>query len=150
MQKMKLFIALLSLCIVFCSCKQQQQINEYEKYIHSVFEKSEIAKVSFIIIIPNQGCAGCINYLEEFYSEYSNQTDLKFVFTNVLSLKVLRHKLSINQMNTYIDLKNEALKYYPSDKKLYPCILELKNGRIKNIYYQSPVEDGLSNVKKRL
>lgn len=49
-----------------------------------------------------------------------------------------------------LDIDNKIMDCYPSDKKIYPCVLELDNGFIKNIYYQSPEENGLSIVKQKL
>lgn len=42
------------------------------------------------------------------------------------------------------------MDYYPENNKLYPCILELNDGKIKSVHYQSPQEDGLLFLIKEL
>ncbi len=46
------------------------------------------------------------------------------------------------------DKNNQLLVIGEADKKIYPCILQLGNGKITDIYYQSPYEDGFSIVEK--
>ena len=86
--------------------------------------------------------------MENFYNHNQQDNSIRYVFTNVVSLKDLKNKIRIKPDNTIIDVDNKVLKYYERDKKIYPCILKLKNGKITNVYYQSPQEDGLSLIGK--
>jgi thiol-disulfide isomerase/thioredoxin len=106
----------------------------------------ELTNTDYIVIIPNQGCGGCITVAEQFYNEHKMAKNVKFIFTNIISQKMLNQKVQIFSNNTFLDTNNIMLKSYPKNKNLYPCILKLKNGAIIEISYQSPEENGFNNL----
>jgi hypothetical protein len=46
-------------------------------------------------------------------------------------------------------LNPPIMQAYPKGKNIYPCVLELKNGSIIKITYQSPEENAFKNIKFR-
>lgn len=127
---------------VFQACKSNH-IEDFNTVIHKTVQPSvDLSKLNYIVIIPNEGCGGCITYAEEFYKRNQDRDDILFVFTNIISRKILKQKVSINLKNTYLDLDNAYLRAYPTDQSIYPCILALKSGNVTEIHYQSPKEDG--------
>lgn len=101
------------------------------------------------MIIPNQGCEGCISTAEDFVKRhYAASQDLKYIFTRAQSLKLLRIKLGSEVMNSskvLVDSGN-VIRYPEKEKDIYPMIVTMKDGKIAGIRYQSPEEDGLGVV----
>jgi carbonic anhydrase len=110
------------------------------------YSNTEPTNIDYIIIIPNQGCGGCITAAEEFYKKQKMSKNMKFIFTNIISQKTLKRKIQVFSHNTFLDTSNIMLKSYPKNKSLYPCILKLKDGAIAGIVYQSPTENGFNNL----
>ena len=144
----KLYISLLFVLLLTCiSC--QSDIDRFQQYLDGNEHLKITSAVDFVIIIPGAGCGGCISYVEEFYKENKDLQSVVYIFTSFISKKMLALKIGATySANTYIDEENEVMDCYPRDKKIYPCILEIADGVVKNIYYQSPDEDGLSIVKQ--
>ncbi|MBR2456261.1 MAG: hypothetical protein IKB31_03750 [Bacteroidaceae bacterium] len=134
--------------LVMTSC--HTEINRFQEFILTHEQLNVSPDVEFIIIVPNQGCGGCITYMEDFYKNNKYNEKILFIFTNVISKKMLAYKIGEVGENTYIDYKNEFIKCYPEGKSIYPCVLEIKNNSVKNIYYQSPKEDGISIIRSKL
>ena len=104
----------------------------------SVFTCVDKAELKYIIIIPNQGCGGCITYAEDFYLNNKCRNDMFFVFTNIVSLKVLYLDIKIRTENTLLDINNKFIEILPNDKIIYPIVLFIDNGKVKKIEFQSP------------
>lgn len=112
--------------------------NYYDSIINESFTDVDKAELKHIIIIPNQGCGGCITYAEDFYSNNKCRNDIFFVFTNIVSLKVLFLDIEIRTENTLLDINNKFIEILPNDKIIYPIVLFIDNGKVKKIEFQSP------------
>jgi hypothetical protein len=101
------------------------------------------------VIIPNQGCEGCISTAEDFVKRhYAASQDVKYIFTRAQSLKLLRIKLGSEVMSSskvLVDSGN-VIRYPEKGKDIYPMIVTMKDGKIAGVKYQSPEEDGLGVV----
>ncbi len=143
MRKYALCFLLLPVFIV--SCYKSGQSSHFERMLHKHFES--ILNKDAVIIIPNQGCGGCISYAEEFYLKHKNNTRYYFIFTSVTSVKELRYRLEINETNTFIDSLNFVPNYYiDKNATIYPCVLHLANKKIRKITYESPTENSLKSL----
>lgn len=142
MRKLNIILLMSVFFMIYGCCNID---SKYQDLYNSVTEKVD-GNIKYIVIIPEVGCGGCISYAEDFYKLNNNRKELFFIFTNVMSQKKIKQKVSINQRNTFIDKENTIMDYFPMDKRIYPCILEVNNGRVKNVYFQSPEEDGLSKI----
>ena len=130
--------------ILFCGC----QLEEKRRFQDLLDNKLNITNdIQYVVIIPNEGCGGCISHMEDFYNRHKNNKSILYIFTNIVSKKILINKIGSPNENTILDYKNEIMNYYPNDKRIYPCILEIYNRKIKEVYYQSPFEDGIAIIK---
>lgn len=141
---MKRFLYLL-IVLILASCHKDVK-ESYEIAISTVFPDVDNLSVDYVVIIPNQGCGGCITYAEEFYKKYAGCNNIRYIFTNILSVKMLNLRLEINKNNTYLDSHNNVLKILPSKAKIYPSIVKIDSGKVIEVAYQSPEESGFSII----
>lgn len=103
------------------------------------------------VIIPNQGCEGCISTAEDFVKRhYTEAGNVKYIFTRARSLKLLRIKLGSEVMNSdrvLVDSGN-VIRYPEKGKDIYPMIVTMKDGKVTGVAYQRPEEDGLGVLGK--
>lgn len=121
-----------------------EKINLYLKYDFD----HKIDSVQFLTIIPEQGCGTCITTAENFYNEFSNRHDMMFVFCNIMSNKIFKNKVKINPSNTILDYDNKFLALMPQNKRIYPCVLVIKEGKAETIIWQSTKEHAFMTVRK--
>jgi thiol-disulfide isomerase/thioredoxin len=139
------FLMLLAIGLIGFSCNNKNYIGSFDILLRTDFTQNQLKKIDFVIIIPNEGCSGCITYAEEFYSLNKDKNNMIFVFTNIISMKNLKYKININANTTLLDTKNRYLFAYPKEKQIYPCILKIKNGKIDQIKFQTPTEESLKS-----
>ena len=101
-----------------------------------------------VIVIPNAGCNGCITFAESFYKKNYKREDLFFVFTNIISLKLLKLKLNINitkQPNVFVDANNIFSQY---NGAIYPVsiLYNCEDQEINSIKFQEPGNDIFSEL----
>ncbi|WP_034044542.1 hypothetical protein [Wocania ichthyoenteri] len=135
----------LTLCIIALifitsySCKKNEKEIEQD-YLESIIDKMDINdNIKWVIVLPGLGCHGCIQEAEAFMKEHIENKDILFVLTKIESFKILQNKLEIkikDYKNIHIDKKHEIS--FPTDNGVYPCIIELDNGKIKSYEFQSP------------
>ncbi len=98
------------------------------------------------VIIPNQGCEGCISTAEAFVKKHVDRSDnIRYIFTRIQSVKLLRIKLGSNVMSSSKVLLDTAnmIEYPDKEKEIYPMIVTLKDHKIDKVTYQSPDDAGL-------
>jgi len=103
------------------------------------------------VVIPNQGCEGCISTVEDFVKKhYATNDHIRYVFTRIQSVKLLRIKLGNEVMNSSKVLLDTAnVIVYPDETKaIYPMIVKISDGLIAGIIYQSPESDALQELLK--
>lgn len=127
-------------------CNKKNYMESFDFQLRSDFTEKQLEKIDFVIIIPNEGCGGCITYAEEFYSLNKDKNNMIFIFTNIISMKDLKYKIIVNTNTTFLDTENRYLSAYPKDKQIYPCILKIKNGKIYQINFQTPTEESLKSI----
>jgi len=141
MYRLKRYCSLLLLSSLF-ACKQPY--GELLQALRTV--DGHLLPTGHYVIIPNQGCEGCISTAEDFVKRhYTSAQDVKYIFTRAQSLKLLRIKLGTEVMSSskvLVDSGN-VIRYPEKEKDIYPMIVTMKDGEITGIKYQSPEEDGL-------
>ena len=86
---MKDLVFIVLSCLFLVGCQQKK---DYVKQVTTKLEcldKNPIGIYSFVIIIPEEGCSGCISEAEDFYMVNKNREDIFFIFTNIRSAKSL-------------------------------------------------------------
>lgn len=71
--------------------------------------------------------------------EYIENRTVIFVLTHISSLKILEQKIGIKlkeHPNIYINKEN--VFNIPTDNSIYPCITQIKNGKIVAHEFQCP------------
>ena len=134
---------------VVCACES------HESRIEKKYLKESLSQLNFensykwIVIIPGAGCHGCIQEGEYFMQKNVGNKDVLFILTNLSSVKVLQHKISIKIKecpNVYVD--REGIFNVPTKNAIYPCVIYLKNSAIDRIEFQSPGNSALKRLKK--
>lgn len=150
MKNKTLLTCLLLFTLFGCENNHQKEMGHFIAVLSDVVHPSALtANIDYVVVIPNQGCGGCISGAEMFYEENKNAHNVLFVFTNIISQKMLKQKVTIETDNTYLDSNNFMLRAYPQGKSIYPCVLTFRDGRIVNMEFQSPEDDPLSRIIKQ-
>jgi hypothetical protein len=136
------------LCLISNISCQNQPTDDIGTYLKL---DSNFEKFKAIVVIPNQGCTGCISEAENYVIENAPiREDVVFVFTQIQSLKLLRVKLGneiLKLKNVIFDSEN-SIKYPDENKIIYPMIIIVNHGKIKKITYQSPTKEALKELSK--
>ena len=126
--RIKLFILLFW---VFFSCRENKY-TPYQKIIDQTdFKKNKYKK---ILVIPNEGCSGCISSATDYAVNNISKTDSIFiVFTNIHDIKKL--KLSLRSFLSYKFVRLDTINHFSSSKikSIYPQYWHIKNGKIIKI-----------------
>lgn len=136
---------------VSCTKKNDQQIEA--EYLNSFLKQVKIAEnIQWVVILPGLGCHGCIQEGEAFMKENIDNKNILFILNRIQSIKVLQNKTGVelkNKPNVYID--KETKLNILTDNKIYPCVIQLEDGKIKNHEFQSPKNSqAFNNLKSRI
>lgn len=104
------------------------------------------------VIIPNQGCEGCISTAESFVKKHINTgADIRYIFTRIQSVKLLKIKLGADVMASEKILLDTAntIPYPDKRNEIYPMIVTVREHKVKEVMYQSPESDGFAALLQR-
>lgn len=149
----KLFIFIIFISLYSCSDVKSysESLNKINVFLSENDGVTQLVKdVKYMIIIPEQGCSGCVSVAEAFYRDYSLRDDIMFVFCNVMSYKMLHSKLNINNENTIVDSSNIYLSMLPRGNRIYPNVIIMKEGKATALVSQSTKEFGLRSLRHHL
>ena len=149
---MRNFISVVLLLSVmsFYGCRQTHD-NELElcQSVERLMQDDSLSRYDYIVIIPQEGCEGCISFGEDFYETYKTVTGIKFIFTNIVSEKKLRKRIEIAP-GTIIDKKGVLAAGCKESDRLYPTVINIEKGKVEKISRQSPEEDALIELEQSL
>ncbi len=131
-----IFLFIISFSI---SCQKSERQIESEFLKNAFINANLDDNVHWIVILPGLGCHGCIQVAEAFMRDHIEYRDILFIITKVSSLKILQQKtgVKINEHpNVIVD--REDLFIVPTKNGIYPCIIHVKDGKIKSYEFQSP------------
>lgn len=145
MYNVRFIYSLLFLFLISCSAGNDSLYKSI-----TVLDTNMLATGSYVVI-PNQGCEGCISQAEDFVKKNINHSDnVRYIFTRIQSTKLLGIKLGRDVMDSKKILLDTAnIISYPDKKNdIYPMVVTLKNRRITHLTYQSPTDNGLDELLK--
>lgn len=143
--------ALFVLLTLLLSCQKNPEKIERECLIQAIEHIGVSPRYQWVIVLPGLGCHGCIQETEYFMKTHLDDERILFILTNTSSLKILEQKTEIRiaeHPNIYVDRDN--LFHLPTANTVYPCIIELKEGKILNHSFQSPRSAALDKLDKKL
>lgn len=132
----------------FVSCSDNSKILEKKFLEHNIEKLDMVTKYNYIMILPGVGCHGCIQDGEFYMKKNITRKDILFIVTKVSSMKILQQKLGFDLKgctNVFVDRDN--IFDIPSENSIYPCVIELKNGKIINYAFQSPKSNAFNLLK---
>lgn len=145
MYNAKLNYSLLLFLFILSSCSSN---NESLRKNIAALDSNMLSTGSYVII-PNQGCEGCISQAEDFVKKHITGTDnIRYIFTRIQSTKLLKIKLGSDIMRSRKILLDTAnIIEYPDKKNdIYPMIVTVSDHKITHVTYQSPTDGGLSTL----
>lgn len=139
---------LLILCVLTTSACSEKNAGLREAVY--ALDGNKLSTGSYLII-PNQGCEGCISSAEAFVrNNFKTSDNIRYIFTRIQSVKLLKIKLGSDVMaSNKVLLDTANIIAYPDKKnEIYPMIITMRNNEINAISYQSPAADGLAELIK--
>jgi hypothetical protein len=130
--------------LIFSACSEEHV--SLRTSIHSL--DTDMLSTGSYVIIPNQGCEGCISEAEAFVKKNITKSNIRYIFTRIQSTKLLKIKLGNDIMNSQKILLDTANTIEYPDKKndIYPMIVTVSDHKITGITYQSPSTGGLEEL----
>lgn len=106
-------------------------------------------KTEIVVVIPNEGCEGCISVAETFVKEnYNKFENINYIFTQIHSVKLLKLRLGdsvVSHPYVKFDINNSII-YPERSKEIYPMVVYFDRDQIKKVDYQSPQSEGFKNL----
>ncbi len=151
--KIKIIVFLFFSCANYnCTKNYENEINLSE--VNLIFQESiklldnyyDEKKPKAYIVIPNVGCNGCISQAEQLLKdEVDNPHNIKFILTNIESLKSIKIKLGLD-VNNYQNIIVDKNNLFSKDglRSIYPRVFFINEaGEIFKVVEISPFEDGI-------
>ena len=128
-------------------------MNSHEKdFLNDIITTHpEFSNYTWIVIIPEVGCNGCIQEGEYFLKTHISEKSICYILTNIRSIKILQQKTGIKikeQNNVYIDKDN--IFTLPSNNSIYPCVAKIKNHQVISVEFQCPDNAAFRNLEEVL
>ena len=134
-----LIVLVFLIALGISSCKKSEKEIESEWLKGAVEQAWVDSDYQWIVVLPGLGCHGCIQEAEVFMRDNIENKQVLFVLTKISSLKILQHKTGIDiATHSNILVDREDIFFVPTKNSIYPCIISLGNGYVKNHESQSP------------
>lgn len=102
---------------------------------------STISDNTDIIILPNQGCEGCISAVEDYVmTNFPKLSTTRIIFTRINSVKLLKIRMGddiFHAKNVTIDSTN-IFEYPEAETVIYPVFLKVRNKKIIDFSVKNP------------
>ena len=150
---MKKTLIKLLVLYLFCSCnfKGDRKNSNIIKNVNTFVRSHNIVRDTYLVVVPNQGCPGCITVAEQFVKENYSNKKLTIVFTSVMSLKILKNQMGeeiLNSQNVFIDSSDVLLNQIPD--AYYPFWVHIKGNKIGEVFFQSPKISAMDELRSEL
>lgn len=115
------------------SCSEQSKQKELLQILNNSFGLSS-EKYKGVILIPNEGCGGCISDASYYINENANLfDDYAIIYYAIDDLKLFRltfTHINLNKNNFFIDSLNTLDR--PTIRDIYPKVYFFSGNKIKN------------------
>jgi hypothetical protein len=145
-----IWIAVIFLFAISCNNKSPEK-TELDILTHAIEQIQADGQYQWVVILPGMGCHGCIQEGEFFMKDYITNRQILFVLTKTSSLKILQQKTEVRiseHPNIYVDKDN--LFDIPTENKIYPCVVYLKEEKIIKHSFQSPGNPAIYQLEEEL
>ena len=150
-RKSNIFCGWFALLFLMVACHQNPEKIEKDSFTKAIEQVNVDAKYQWLVVMPGLGCHGCIQEAESFMKNYIEDERILFVLTKVSSLKILQQKTDIRideYTNIFVDRKN--LFNIHTGNTIYPCVIQLRNGKIFSHSYQKPANPAMWQLEEKL
>lgn len=137
---MRTRIRLSIFCLVIFSltaCRKDFEITNNSLFMLD----ADIHEYSEIIVLPNQGCEGCISSVEDYVmTNFSKLKTTKIIFTRINSVKLLKIRMGdgiFHAPNVIIDSTN-LFEFPNAEMAIYPLFIKTENKKIVDILVKNP------------
>lgn len=126
---MKRILPLIVICFATNCCQQldRGRVSDLSEAVG--FELNKL-KSDYLIILPGQGCSGCLQKARQFMMDNYENDKFKFLLTKFDSKKQLKIMYGSKVIEKVI-LDNKDLFYEGGFNSMYPAIIKLTNGSFK-------------------
>lgn len=145
----KVFSVISILIFLFLiSCKEKTEEIEKNFVIDSLKQIDMSLDYQWVVIIPGAGCHGCIQEGELFMKRNITNKKILYILTKTSSIKILQQKIGI-RLNEHSNVYLDTIKQFdiPTDNAIYPCVVEMKNGKVVTLSFQSPRNNAFIKIK---
>lgn len=117
-----LILFLIGLFLISCN-----KSPDYETFINKQLTAhcDSLSQYTKVVIVPRQGCHSCVENADAYFFEYKDNKDCLFIFTHLVSEKLLRIELGYENLvlsNVKIDKSNDFYSLDYADSQ-YPIVL---------------------------
>ena len=136
---MKNIVKFLFLILMIFSCQQNPEKKEKKVFENAIKQIHINDQYQWLVILPGLGCHGCIQEGEDFMRNHIEDERILFVLTKVSSLKILQQKIDVRineHSNIFVDREN--LFQILTNNAIYPCVIQIKDGKVIKHSFQSP------------
>jgi len=154
-----LLLILMFLCLFSCTSINEKKVQPRDANLDSLLSSIKAVDKQFspdtrsvYLILPNEGCEGCISTAEQYVlSNFKKNENMKFIFTRITSKKILKAKLTdsvLRYPNILLDTIN-LISFPDKSKSIYPLVVLVEKGNVVDLVYQSPEENGLDFINSK-
>lgn len=143
------------LAVFLISCTKHRNKNSNLEEVKAKIKqhlKENNLHPSFVLLVPEAGCPGCVSSAQIFLRQFSKNPNLYTILTKVVSKKDFEIKTNINLKTAeriYVD-KDEYFSFKGSNS-IYPAVFTLnKSLKITNVQFQKPGSDAIGKLSEKL
>lgn len=135
--RLLIITGLISFTLFSCSVEKKTK-SEFEDKLATFTPKGNLDGLKAVVLLPGEGCSGCISDTERFVKTLSVEDGVKVIFTAVKSVKILRMKLQIDLEVDHFIVDRENVFNQGRTYSIYPTVFLVAEGKVVDYEYISP------------
>lgn len=129
MQNNSFLIIIIFFILTGCSIKSKT-VKEFQIKVDEL-ELENLNQIKHILILPGEGCSGCISKAEKFVTSLPDNPPILVIFTNIFSVKILKHKTKLDFSTSTFYLDKENIFNKGRAYSIYPTVLDIHHGKVR-------------------